>query len=106
MDVFFIFSLVPPVGNNCGQLRHAGERLKRGGRGGVLPLILRLIAIRSGHLVACVFVVVAVETKQFPVAAVWGIVVVVVVLVVDRKQVKVPIGKVSSTAGTYPGMDS
>lgn len=48
-------------------------------------------------------IVVAVEAEQLPVAAVWGIVVMVVVLVMNREVTQFFAVKFSSAVGTNPG---
>ena len=49
-------------------------------------------------------VVVAVKTKQLPVTAVWRIVVVIVIAVVNRQLVKIVPGKLARTSPAYPGV--
>jgi len=49
------------------------------------------------------FVVVAVETEQLPVAAVRGIILMVVVLVMDRELAQLFTVKFTSAVGTDPG---
>ncbi len=53
-------------------------------------------------LITLMFIIVTVEAEQLPVAAVWGIVVMVVVFVMDRELVQFLPIKLSSTTGTDP----
>ncbi|GKS63166.1 hypothetical protein YTPLAS72_04700 [Nitrospira sp.] len=55
------------------------------------------------YLIALVFVVVAVETEQLPVAAVRWIIVMIVVLVMDRELAQLFAVKFLSAVGTDPG---
>jgi hypothetical protein len=55
-----------------------------------------------GHLIPLVLIVVTVETEQFPVAPVWRIVIVVVILVMDRELVKRFAVKLASAMCTDP----
>jgi len=65
----------------------------RGGGGN--PIVLQI---------SRVFVIVAVETEQFPIAAVRWIVVVVVVPVVDRQFMEILPGEFPCAAATDPGI--
>ena len=66
------------------QISEIGERLV-GGRWLFLAARRRLITVLIRHKIPGVLVVVTIQTQQLPVAAVGRVVVVVVVLVVDRK---------------------
>ena len=55
--------------------------------------------------VAAVLIVMAIDTQIFPVAAVEWVIIMVVVLVVHSQKVQIFIGELSTTTGTYPGMD-
>ena len=50
-------------------------------------------------------VIMAVYAQVLPVAAVRGVVVMVLVFVMDGQLVQVSIGELPTAAGTYPGMD-
>ena len=63
----------------------------------------RCIARRIGYQIPLVFIVMAVETQQFPVAPVRGIVVMIVVLVMDRELAQFFAIKVASAVRTDPG---
>ena len=56
-------------------------------------------------MVPSVLVLMAIDAEVFPVAAVSGIVVMVVVLVVHRQQMQVPAGELTTTSTAYPGVD-
>ena len=86
--------------SGCGvALEQIGER----GEGSIW-LTARQRFIRSAtDLIALMLIVVTVEAEQLPVAAVRGIVVMVVVLVMDRELVQLLSIKLSSTMGTDPG---
>lgn len=55
------------------------------------------------HAIALVLIVVAVETEQLPVASIWRIVVVVMVLVMDRELVEFLAVKFAAAMRTDPG---
>ena len=86
--------------SGCGvALEQIGER----GEGSIW-LTARQRFIRSvTDLIALMLIVVTVEAEQLPVAAVRGIVVMVVVLMMDRELVQLLSIKLSSTMGTDPG---
>ena len=50
-------------------------------------------------------VIMAVYAQVFPVAAIRGVVVMVLVFVMDGQFVQVSIGELTTAACTYPGMD-
>ncbi len=51
------------------------------------------------------FIVVAVQAEQFPVAAVGGVVVVIVVAVMDRKLLNIFTGELAPATSAYPGVE-
>jgi len=51
------------------------------------------------------FVIMAVYAQVLPVAAIMGVVVMVLVLMMDGQLVQISIGELPAAAGTYPGMD-
>jgi hypothetical protein len=55
--------------------------------------------------VPTVLVFMTIDTQIFPIAAVEWIVIMVVVLVVNSQKVQIFVGELSTTTGTYPGMD-
>jgi hypothetical protein len=67
---------------------HPGRRFSRG----------------ISHLLPRVLVVVAVEAEQLPIAAIGGIIVVVVVLVMDRDLAQLLAAKFTAAPGTDPGI--
>ena len=74
----------------------------REGRRALLRPARRWFSRRVRYLIPLVFIVVAVETEQLPVASVGRIVVVVVILVVDRELVQLLPAKFASTMRTNP----
>jgi hypothetical protein len=54
--------------------------------------------------IPAMFVLMAIDAEILPVAAVGGIVVVIVVLVVNREKMKIPVGEFPPATGAYPGM--
>ena len=71
---------------------------------GAIWLMARWRVVRSvTDLVTLMLIVVAVEAEQLPVAAVQGIVVMVMVLVMDRKLGQLLPVKFTSAVGTNPG---
>jgi hypothetical protein len=50
-------------------------------------------------------IVVTVETQQFPIAAIGGIIVVIVVTMMDRKLIQIGAGECPPAATTYPGIE-
>ena len=77
--------------------------LGEGGEGSIQFTVRRSFVYPSTYLIALVFVVVAVETEQFPVAAVRGIIVMVVVLVMDRELAHLFTVRFPSAVGADPG---
>ncbi len=74
------------------------------GEGGERAIRLTARFVRPAtDLIALMLIVVTVEAEQLPVAAVRGIVVMVVVLVMDRELAQLPSVKFASTVGTDPG---
>jgi MFS superfamily sulfate permease-like transporter len=60
--------------------------------------------VRSAvHLIALMLVVVTIEAEQFPVAAVGGIIVMVVILVMDREVAQFLALKFAPAVGANPG---
>lgn len=57
---------------------------------------------RVGYQIALMFIVMTIETEQLPVAAIWGIVVMVVVFVMDGELVQLFTVKFSSAVRTNP----
>jgi hypothetical protein len=55
--------------------------------------------------VAAVLIFMTIDTQIFPVAAVEWVIIMVVVLVVHSQKVQIFVGELSTTTGTYPGMD-
>ena len=50
-------------------------------------------------------IIMAVDAEVLPVAAITGVVFMVLVFVMDGQLVQVSIGELPAAAGTYPGMD-
>ena len=75
----------------------------REGRRSILLSARRRIAGRMSHLIPLVLIVVTVKTEQLPVASVGWIIVVVVVLVMDRKLAQLLAVKFASAVCTDPG---
>lgn len=57
------------------------------------------------HLISLVFIVMAIEAEEFPIAAVRRIVVVIVVLMMDRELVQFLAVKFSAAVGADPGKE-
>src|SRR5512146_246598 len=81
-------------------VRKMGEG-REGRRSILLPARRRLTRCVS-HLIPLVLIVVTVETQQLPVAAVEGIVVMIMVLVMDRELIQLLAVKVASAVRTDP----
>jgi hypothetical protein len=83
------------------QVRETGEG-RECRRSILLSARRHLVRCVRHHLISLVFIVVTVETKQFPVASVWWIVIVVVVFVMNRELAQLLAVKFSSAVPTDP----
>lgn len=83
------------------QVREVGEG--REGRRTILFMARWCLTGRVCHAIALVLIVVAVEAEQLPVASIWRIVVVVMVLVMDRELVEFLAVKFAAAMRTDPG---
>ena len=83
-------------------LAQIGE-LGEGCEGSLRFTVRRRVVRFAAHLIALVFVIVTVQTEQLPVAAVRGIIVMVVVLVMDRELAHLFTVKFPSAVGADPG---
>ena len=98
--------LTPPAG-----LLLFGEQvlqIGKGLRGGAIGACLAIAPGLNGRVVfefTRVLIVVAVQTEQFPVAAVGWVVVVIVVAVMDGQLPQVRVGEFAAAAATDPGID-
>lgn len=75
----------------------------REGRGPILLMARGRGVSCFSHAIPLVLIVVAVETEQLPVASIWRIVVVVMVLVMDRELVEFLAVKFAAAMRTDPG---
>lgn len=72
-----------------------------------LPLRLVGQAIETTHLIdmTLMFIVVTIETKVLPIAAIWRIIIVVMVLMMHRQLLQILMGELTPTTTTYPGVN-
>jgi hypothetical protein len=71
---------------------------------GAIRFMVRRRFVRSAiHLIALMLIVVTIEAEQLPVAAVGGIIVMIVVLVMDRELTQLLAVKFAPAVGTNPG---
>ncbi|OGT78787.1 MAG: hypothetical protein A3I78_08215 [Gammaproteobacteria bacterium RIFCSPLOWO2_02_FULL_56_15] len=65
-------------------------------------VIARIMAVCGGMNMACVFILMTVDTKQFPVASVRWVIVVIMIAVMDGQFTQIGTVKVPAATATYP----
>lgn len=65
-------------------------------------VIARILAVGGGMNMACVFILMTIDTKQFPVAPVRWVIVVIMIAVMDGQFTQIGTVKVPAATATYP----